>query len=327
MVQERKLSAKELPVFYNMERVSRKLVYMELCAGQDFTDVIKKYCDIIAFEKQIKNQWDKDLLSDMADCKFDGYIFSLYQKIKLKIESKHNKQGKRVKQVYPRAIRYRDRLKAQKTPSRNAEVFCQICKDYLQRKREFNRKLFNMMAQNMPVSDIILHLKGIYENKYACKDAKKFLNNTLNYIEHLFNSKQIVVPALIEIALDTRFINTPDIFDRQINIVCQTYNAYKDHTMATDVKKICYHFIETAFIDYEQADARLINFLFLGDWISVETSNLLCRAYKIIKERDLHFFVFETIKKLYNKIDFSQEKPLSESEKLLCTLYEIFQYK
>lgn len=326
MVQERKLSAKELPLFYNMERGSRKLVYMELCAGQDFTDVIKKYCDIIAFEKQIKNQWDKDLLSEMADCKFDGYIFSLYQKIKLKIKSPKNNQGKRVKQIYPRAVNYRNRLKAQKTPSRNAEAFCQICKNYLQRKREFNKKLSDLIAQNMPPAEIIAHLKGIYETDEAYNDAKKFLDNALQYIEHLFKNKQVVVPALIEIALDTRFINTPDIFDRQINVICQTYKAYEDHAMATEVKQICYHFIETAFFKYEKADARLISFLFLGDWISVETSNLLCRAYKIIKERELHFFVFETIKKLYNKIDFSQKNPLSESEKLLCTLYEIFKY-
>ena len=47
----------------------------------------------------------------------------------------------------------------------------------------------------------------------------------------------------------------------------------------------------------------------------------------VIKDMGLNFFVFETIKKMYTKIDFSQEKRLSESEKLICTLYEIFKYE
>lgn len=324
MTNKRKLSAKEKPIFSNMERASRKLVYLELAEDRDFSEVMKKYCDIIAFEKRIKKQWDKNLLRELSSSKFDGYIFSLCLKIQTKIDIPHHKKGKRVKQVYPRALKYRDRLKFQGTPSRNAELFCQICKDYLQRKEDFNKRLSELMAKDVPTKEIIHRLTELYAEEDAKKDAKKFLIYALQYTKHGFKNKQPVAPALIETALDQNFISTPDIFEEQIDVICQTYDAYKDHTTAIEVKKICYEFIEKAFLKYKKVDARLINFLFLGDWISVGTSNLLCRAFKIIKERELNFFVFETIKKLYNKIEFSQEEYLSESEKLICTLYEIF---
>jgi hypothetical protein len=55
MIPKRKLSVREVAVFSNMERTSRKLVYFELANGMSFSDVLEKYCDIIAFEKQIKN--------------------------------------------------------------------------------------------------------------------------------------------------------------------------------------------------------------------------------------------------------------------------------
>lgn len=327
MIPKRKLSIREVTVFSNMERTSRKLVYSELAGGMSFSDVLEKYCDIIAFEKRLKNKWDNNLLKELSQGKFDGYIFSLCQKIQLKAKQPENKKARRVKQVYPKAVRYRDRLQAQGTPSRNAELFCRLCQDYLQRKEDFNKKLSDLMGQNLPVDTIIRQMSDEYAAEDAKKEAKKFLLDVLQYTKHQFKNKQFVAPALIDIALDTNFITTPDIFEQQINIICYTYEMFESHPKANEIKKICYDFIETAFLKYEQVDARLINFLFLGNWISVETSNLLCRAFKVIKDMGLNFFVFETIKKMYTKIDFSQEKRLSESEKLICTLYEIFKYE
>ncbi len=327
MIPKRKLSVREVAVFSNMERTSRKLVYFELANGMSFSDVLEKYCDIIAFEKQIKNQWDQDLLHELSAGKFDGYILSLCQKIQIKINWPQLKKGKRVKQVYLRAVNYRDRLQFQKTPSRNAELFCRICKDYLQRKDKFNKKLSDLISRNVPIETIIRQMTEEYAAEDAKKSAKKFLTYALQYTRHEFKIKQPVAPALIEIALNKDFITTPDIFEQQIDIICQSYEAYENSLMAIEVKKICYDFIEAAFLKYEKVDARLLNFLFLGNWISVETSNLLCRAFKVIKDRELNFFVFETIKKMYTKIDLSQEERLSESEKLICTLYEIFKYE
>ena len=144
MKNKRKLTLREIPVFSNMERTSRKIIYAALCAGMTFDDVLLKYCDIFTFEKRIKNQWDEALLRELATCKFDGYIFTLYKKINLAVDRELRPKGKRVKQVYPRAVRYRDRLKQQGIPSRNAEVFCQLCKEYIDRQHAFNHKLFNM---------------------------------------------------------------------------------------------------------------------------------------------------------------------------------------
>ena len=325
-MKQRKLFAKEQAVFSSMERTSRKLVYTKLLEGLSFEKIFSQYCEIISFEKRIKNQWHNELLTELSQAQFDGYIFLLYQKIKIKDHPLKKKKSKRVKQVYPKALGYRDAMRRQGTPSANAELFCSITREYLCRKEELNHLLEKMVNEHIEPSAIIDTLTAKYQEEDAKKQERKFLIYTIKYIKQQFNQKQEVPSALINIALDHRFISNRHIFDEQIDIICSTYGAYEDSSEAINVKKICYDFIEHAFLGYKKVDARLINFLFLGDWISLETNNLLYRAQDYLKEVGLNFLVFETIKRLYQKIDLSSDRRLSESDKMICSLYETFKY-
>ena len=317
---QRKLSLKEAAVFKNMERTSRKIVYKELEKGKEFSEILDQYCEIIAFEKKLKTLWHNNLIKILSDSGFDGYIYNLFQNICKKDECKR----KRVKQVYPKALKYANKLSQKGKPSNQAELFIQITHDYLQKKENLNRDIEEMIEQKVPVSELIQKLFQKYEEEENKREEKIFLIQTIKHIKNQQKQKKIIAPELIKIALDSRFSYDNKVFKAQIEIMHQTYYFDDNSLRARKTKKICYDFIEEILLHQKRVSGEVISFLFLGDWISDETTKLLYRAKDILIETGLNYPVFHKIKRLYEKIDLSSEQKLNASEKLIITLHETF---
>ncbi len=172
------------------------------------------------------------------------------------------------------------------------------------------------------LSKIILDGK-IYDEK------RLYLLQTIKHLDFWQNNKlelsKINIPQLW-IALNPEFSGELKIFHKQVEILNKTYGASTENSTTQKIKEINYHFISKIFRMGDKPCGALVQFPFLGGWISDETYHLFRDNKAFLDRFNLSDLVFSYLKPLYLELERKLQDGyvMSPSDGNITMLYKIF---
>lgn len=125
----------------------------------------------------------------------------------------------------------------------------------------------------------IEHADGVL-NEY-----RLYTNQSIKHYNRLM--KLGVIPSVHELyqCLDARFAADADIFAKQVNIVCSTYQSGQD--VPADIKSVCFEYIVQSLEYAGYLHANLIDYVFKNDEITERAFRLFVDAEKKICEKGM----------------------------------------
>ncbi len=308
IIMNRTITPEEKKLLSSSATVARKWLFTQLSRGEDLQNLKQTCITMSIAEKNLKNIWKRQMLKVMKKRRYQGKAGYLYWSLisdvnidKIIAKCKRNiakQDDKDLKHLLGQLIHFKNKIK------------------------HFNLYAFEMLSNGKTPADIMNKAQELDKQEEIDNENKLFIVQTLKHL--LYLSERGIPPTLelLKIALNTEYSYDSEILDNQAQVVMSTYQATKDIGEAAKIKNFCYEFIARTFTVAERADAILISFLFLGNWVSEETFRTLYQAYPCIHKNGMDALVYMPIKPLAAAID--KTKPLSQSEKYILSIAEIY---
>ncbi len=266
-------------------------------------------------EKKIYAEWHKNCLEEMRRTKLHVSVADLYNIITDPAVS--------VKKALTISRRYYVR---QDKSDRKKQIGKMI--SLLQRleKREssFYKDAF-LALHDAEHEDTLTATAARYET-LSRRDEEDLLY-TKQSIKHVNNLWKIgAKPSVHELyqALEPRFANDYDLFQKQISVVLKTFES--GHDVPADIKNVCFDFIRDSISYAGYAPAQLIAYIFLNDEISEKAFALLCGLKETIYQQGMSVLVKSSATRLAArlKLDDKPRVDLTESDLRILKLAELF---
>ena len=312
IIMNRRTTPEEKKLLSSSATVARKWLFTRLAQGENLQE-LKQTCTTMSIaEKNLKQIWKRQMLKVMKKRRYQGQAGYLYvsllastvniDKVIAKCKKAIAKQeDKDLKHMLGQLIHFKNKVK------------------------HFNLYAFEMLNEGKTPAAILDKAQELDKREEIDNENKLFVIQTLKHL--LYLNERGIPPTLnlLKIALNAEYSYDPEILDDQAQVVMSTYQATEDTCEAIKIKKFCYEFIARTFTVAERADAVLIGFLFLGNWVSEETFRTLYQAYPCIHKNGMDALVYTPVKPLAEAID--KNKTLSQSEKYILSIAEMYKPK
>ncbi|MBQ8784910.1 MAG: hypothetical protein IJZ59_02580 [Alphaproteobacteria bacterium] len=301
-----------------MPRATRKVAVILSQLEKDTDIVLDLLAPFAEFEKALYDKWFLKMSRDINDLRVDPetYAYQLVLKIR-------NEKDVNLDKVVALAER-RNYLQQSKghRPSRILGQVMDYVKNYLRKYDEFYRyaveyiKNFDMEGLKNKVAE--------EEDKTRRADEDRLFQ--LQVLKHLRNLQEYEKPIpleLLKIALDTEFSNNQKILQEQSLVVYHIYDSKLDKPLL--VKQMCFDFIREVLTSIT-GNVTLINWLFLDDWVSKETYDLLTDAYPVLKKLGMGSVVFFKVRRLHEKwhLERRTDEELTTPERFVVDLLNLY---
>lgn len=319
---ERKFTKEEKTLLNSAHPITRWLIVHYLKNGKKLTKVFASNIQNMNFiEGNIYKIWHQKCLQEMRKDKLQYVVAEVYERVA--------DPDVTVKQALSLVRRYYNR------------------KDYVDKQKQLTKMIIRLKElmdreaklykESKTLFEDVLIKEGTYNVDTLIKSmenrAKEMETNSLIDIEDRRFAEQCIlhvnvrrglgreprISALIE-ALEPRFVTNPDLYDKQIDLVCAT------KVVSDEVKTVCYDFIKASVEIAGVFPQKLIEFIFRDNFVSEKSYELLSGMSGLIISQGMHPWVLSEARKLATNLGLFDKdiEKLTLSDKHILKLIEVF---
>lgn len=273
-----KITEKEKHLLSQARPVTRKWLFNLIKNGKVLDEALNKnYMFLNIVEGNIYKAWHANCLADMKriklhDCLPDLFEFVADPKVTL---------PKALATVQKRYI-----SETSKTRQKQIGKMIALLNRLDNSKKRFYHEATEQLLSSNKIKKVMEEIAHRIENMDGIlNEYRLYTNQSIKHYNRLL--KLGVRPSVHELyqCLDARFAADADIFTKQVNIVCTTYQKGQD--VPADVKDVCFHYIALSLEHAGYLHANLIEYIFKNDEITERAFKLFCDAEKRIHEKGM----------------------------------------
>lgn len=302
-------------LFSRLPRASRKAAVI-LSEEEPNTDIILDFLAPFAeLEKQVYDKWFLKLSRDVNDLRVDPETYA-YQ---LVVKIREKKEGVNLEKIL--SLGERRMAWQQQQGHRPSRVLGQVLdyvRAYLAKKRKFYSYAVSLIVE-LDMDGLKKEIAFQEENSRRRDEDQLFQLQVLKHVRNLQEYEKPIPLELLRIAMQTEFSSNRKILDEQCLVVYHIYDSTCDKPLL--VKQMCFDFIHEVLTKIT-GHITLIHWLFLDDWISKETHDLLIDALPMLLKLGMNSVVYYKALNLYNKwhLERRQEDEFTTPEKFVVDI-------
>lgn len=301
-----------------LPRACRKAAVTLAEGEQDEEIVLEFLSSFVELETKTYEKWFLKMSRDVNDLRVDPetYAYQLVLKIRgekgLNLEKIVSLGEKRMKQQQKEGHR----------PSRMLGQVIDIVKVYLAKRRKFYSYAVPLMVA-LDYDGLKKAVAAHEESSRRRDEDQLFQLQVLKHVRNLQEYEKPIPAELLRIALQTEFSANRKILDEQCLMIYHIYDSHCDKPLL--VKQMCFDFIREVLTKIT-GHVTLVHWLFLDDWISRETHDLLIDAYPMLRKLGMHSTVYYKARKLYDTwhLERRAEDELTTPEKFVVDILAFY---
>ena len=296
--------------------ITRKWLCSRFEENQPVSQTIQNgFTYLNTIENSIYNQWHRDCLNEMQREKLNLSVPELYSLI--------SDPKVTVKQALILAQKFYSR-KDLAAKQKHIGKIISLIKKLADREKSFYRQASERLRAEKPNNVLEEVAKALETVNRRDSEDLLYTRQSLKHIRVL--RKLGFSPSVHEIyqALEPRFAGLNDLYQKQIQVVMDTY--VKGQDVPAEIKDVCFEFIKESIPHAGYFHANLIGYIFKNDTISDKAFKLFADMEKVIKKQGMEILVYSQAMKLANLKKLAAKKitELSNEEMNILRLAEIF---
>ena len=319
---ERKFTKEEKTLLNSAHPITRWLIVHYLKNGKKLTKVFASNIQNMNFiEGNIYKIWHQKCLQEMCKIKLQHVVAEVYERVA--DPSVSVKQALSLVRRYYNRKDYADKQKQlTKMIIRLKELMDREAKLYKECKSLFEDVLIEEGTYNVDTLIKSMENKAKEQEALGSVDSEDllFVRQCIKHVNRRREEgREPRISALIE-ALEPRFVTNPDLYDKQIDLVCAT------KVVSDEVKTVCYDFIKASVEIAGVFPMKLIEFIFRDNFVSEKSYELLSGMSGLIISQGMHPWVLSEARKLATELGLFDKdvEDLTLSDKHILKLIEVF---
>lgn len=301
-----------------LPRACRKAA-VELMKDERDEDIVSEFLAPFAeLERKTYEKWFLKMSRDVNDLRVDPetYAYQLVLKIR-------NEQDVNLEKIV--ALGEKRMMQQQQEGHRPSRMLGQVV-DYAKVCLAKRQKFYDYAVPFMLNLDYDGLKKAIAAHEESARrrdEDQLFQLQVLKHVRNLQEYEKPIPVELLRIALQTEFSANRKILDVQCLLIYHIYDSQCDKPLL--VKQMCFDFIREVLTKIT-GHVTLVHWLFLDDWISKETHDLLIDAYPMLCKLGMESTVYYKARKLYDTwhLERRSEEELTTPEKFVVDIITLY---
>lgn len=302
----------------NLPRACRKAAVL-LSQEEKNVELVMSFLEPFAeYEASLYHKWYLKMVRDINDLRVDPETYAYQLVVMVRDNEKVN-----IEKV--KALAEKHMAKQQVSGHRPSRVLGQVIdalRAYLLKRDKFYSYAVSYMLK--------LDMDGLKESVLSQEESYRRRNEdqlfqiqVLKHVRNLQDYEKPIPMELLKIALLTEFSGNRKVLDLQCLVVYHIYDSHSDKPLV--IKQMCFDFIREVLTNIT-GHATLIHWLFLDDWISKETHDLLVDAHPMLNKLSMCSVVYFKALKLYEKWQLNRRavEQLTTPEKFVVNIMALY---
>ncbi len=304
--------------FSKLPRASRKAAIILADSEQDGDVVLEFLTPFAELEEAFYKKWFLKMSRDVNDLRVDPetYAYQLVLRIR-------NEKGVNLEKIVSLGEkRMAQQQKEGHRPSRMLGQIVDFAKVYLAKRQKFYTYAVPYMV-HLDYEGLEKEIAAHEESSRRRDEDQLFQLQVLKHVRNLQEYEKPIPVELLKIALQTEFSANRKILDEQCLMVYHIYDSQCDKPLL--VKQMCFDFIHEVLTKIT-GHVTLVHWLFLDDWISKETHDLLIDARPMLRKLGMDSTVYYQARKLYDKwhLERRSDEELTTPEKFVVDILTLY---